>query len=298
MNSKEERWAREATEYLDKEYELMYDISNLLLKQDSKVEYEMIHLYFNEWLKILDGIRILFATRRIKISLILIRTLFEVSLQLKYLLKDNSLIAEKVFFSKVALNYKMYLENKELMRNKRKEKSSPEDIKKGKQKLSELKSYFNNNNERKKIYIFLENTRKENEWIFDRLSWISLYEYYKDKGNNSEKITNISNRKLCNRLELRLDNGTLLYDIIYSKLSLDVHGTDVINNENYDSIRYGMLAIDVVDEMFKKIILNCIVNNIVDFTNCLKNDTNLGERIKNTRNEYEKLREYWNEIRI
>lgn len=295
MNSKEERWAREATEYLDKEYELMYDISNLLLKQDSKVEYEMIHLYFNEWLKILDGIRILFATRRIKVSLILIRTLFEVSLQLKYLLKDNSLIAEKVFFSKVALNYKMYLENKELMRNKRKEKSSPEDIKKGKQKLSELKSYFNNNNERKKIYIFLENTRKENEWIFDRLSWISLYEYYKDKGNNSEKITNISNRKLCNRLELKLDNGTLLYDAIYSNLSLDVHGADAINNENYNSIRNGMLAINVVDEMFKKIILDCIVNNTLNFTNYLENNVNLEERIKNTRSEYEKLREYWNE---
>lgn len=293
MNPKEEQWAREATEYLDHEYELMYDISNLLLKQDSKVEYEMIHLYFNEWLKILDGIRILFATRRIKVSLILIRTLFEVSLQLKYLLKDNSLIAEKMFFSKVALNYKMYLENKKLMRNKQNEKSCLEDIEKGKRILSKLESYFNNNSERQKLYIFLKKTRKENKRIFNSLSWISLYEYY--KGNRYQKKIGISNKVLCTMLELKLDNDTLLHDAIYSNLSLDVHGADVINNENYNSIRNGMLAINVVDEMFKKIILDCIVNNTLNFTNYLENNVNLEERIKNTRSEYEKLREYWNE---
>lgn len=136
MNSKEEQWTEEATAYLDEIYTLMYDISELLSKQDSEKEYEMIHLYFNEWLKILDGIGLLFSARRIKVSLILIRTLFEVSLQLKYLLKDNSLIAEKMFFSKVALNYKMYLENKKLMINKQNEKSCLEDIEKGKRILS------------------------------------------------------------------------------------------------------------------------------------------------------------------
>lgn len=74
-----------------------------------------------------------------------------------------------------------------------------------------------------------------------------------------------------------------------------MHGADVINNENYNSIRNGMLAINVVDEMFKKIILDCIVNNTLNFTNYLENNVNLEERIKNTRSEYEKLREYWNE---
>lgn len=295
MNLKEEQWTDEATAYLGKIYTLMYDISELLSEQDSEKEYEMIHLYFNEWLKILDGIGVLFSARRIKVSLILIRTLFEISLQLKYLLKDESLVVEKVFFSKVALNYKMYLENEKLMKNKQKEKSSPEDIEKGKQKLSDFESYFNDNSERKKIYIFLENIRKENEKTFDRLSWISLYEYY--KGNSSKKKMNINNRILCDKLGLRLDNGTLLYEAIYSNLSLDVHGADVINNEKYDSIKYGMLAIDVVYEMFKKIILDCIVNNTVNFTNYLKNNANLGERIEKTRSEYEKLREHWNEAR-
>lgn len=293
MNPKEEQWTEEATAYLGEIYTLMYDISELLSKQNSEKEYEMIHLYFNEWLKILDGIGLLFSERRIKVSLILIRTLFEISLQLKYLLKDKSLVVEKAFFSKIALKYKMYLENRKLMRNKQNEKSCLEDIEKGKQILSELESYFNNNSERQKIYIFLKKTRKENKWIFNRLSWMSLYEYY--KGNSSEKITNISNRELCNRLELRLDNGTLLYDAIYSNLSLDVHGADVINNENYNSIKNGMLAINVVDEMFKKIILDCIVNNTLNFTNYLENNVNLKERIKNTRSEYEKLKEYWNE---
>ncbi len=293
MNSKEEQWTEEATAYLDEIYTLMYDISELLSKQDSEKEYEMIHLYFNEWLKILDGIGLLFSARRIKVSLILIRTLFEVSLQLKYLLKDNSLIAEKMFFSKVALNYKMYLENKKLMINKQNEKSCLEDIEKGKRILSKLESYFNNNSERKKIYIFLKKTRRKYIRIFNGLSWISLYEYY--KGNRYQNEIGISNKELSSILELKLDNGTLLYDAIYSNLSLDVHGADVINNENYNSIRNGMLAINVVDEMFKKIILDCIVNNTLNFTNYLENNVNLEERIKNTRSEYEKLREYWNE---
>ena len=295
MNLKEEQWTDEATAYLGKIYTLMYDISELLSEQDSEKEYEMIHLYFNEWLKILDGIGVLFSARRIKVSLILIRTLFEISLQLKYLLKDESLVVEKVFFSKVALNYKMYLENEKLMKNKQKEKSSPEDIEEGKQKLSDFESYFNDNSERKKIYIFLENIQKENEKTFDRLSWISLYEYY--KGNSSKKKMNINNRILCDKLGLRLDNGTLLYDAIYSNLSLDAHGADVINNENYNSIKYGMLAISVVDEMFRKIILECIVNNTVNFTSYLNNNVNLEERIEKTRSEYKRLNEHWNEAR-
>nr|DAE88745.1 MAG TPA: hypothetical protein [Caudoviricetes sp.] len=295
MNLKEEQWIEEATAYLGEIYTLMYDISELLLKQDSEKEYEMIHLYFNEWLKILDGIGLLFSARRIKVSLILIRTLFEISLQLKYLLKDKSLVVEKVFFSKVVLNYKMYLENKKLMKNKQNEKSSPEDIEEGKRKLSNFESYFNDNSERKKIYIFLKNTRRKYIRIFNGLSWISLYEYYKDR---YQKEIGISNKELCIMLELKLDNGTLLYDAIYSNLSLNVHGADVINNENYNSIRNGMLAIDVVDEMFKKIILDCIVNNTMNFTNYLKNNANLGERIKKTRSDCAKLREHWNKARI
>ena len=73
--------------------------------------------YVTEVLKLTDSIIILVREGRIDTSLILVRALFEVSLQLCYLINDKKTMEEKAAFYLVVNNLKKYHYNKILIKN-------------------------------------------------------------------------------------------------------------------------------------------------------------------------------------
>lgn len=112
-------WKEKAIVILIDMYNVLRDAANDFNMFNTEICFvkNCIIEYVTEVLKLTDSIIILVREGRIDTSLILVRALFEVSLQLCYLINDKKTMEEKAGFYLVVNNLKKYHYNKILIKN-------------------------------------------------------------------------------------------------------------------------------------------------------------------------------------
>ena len=220
--------------------------------------------YLVEWVKLLDSVGILFYEGRADTAQILTRSMFEVQLQLCYLIKEADELEEKAAFIYVVDNFKRYRFNKQRIENlKQINKDYSTTVN------SEIITNFENSKGIvKDIYEYIKSKYDIDKVKWNSSSWIKLYN---DKHNRDWK----DNRNLCKEIsfyDVNNDIKILMYDIVYDKLSQKTHGAEVIDNiiieegvqkyRNFNCLQHGYWQLSFIFKM-----LLCILSKM---NNCFK----------------------------
>jgi len=263
-------WKEKSTELLLGIHEEMRNIVdgfNKSLDTSSKIDEDAFVQYAVEWLKVIEGIAVLFKEGLVDVAQVLTRSLFEITLQLCYLISDEQEIENKAACYYVASNMQAYWLNKKRCANmKQLNFDSNEGEKKNEKIINSLKN--SNISSINKGYKYIAHEKLINaDW--NNISWYELYDMIHAKNikvPRNRKIK-ISNRQFCKRLEFYddKDNKVLIYDIIYAELSRQAHGFSAIDQMKYfegvqyfrrsDCLQNGLWQIKMINEMFKKIVV-------------------------------------------
>ena len=203
MDRKEtkEKWMDDSTDFLKnifQEIEKICNDLNLNNYEDDIAARSTVE-FLAEWLRFLDGIMLLFIQGRVDIAQVLTRSLYEITLQLLYLIKDKETMNKKAICYVAFSELKKYSTNNNMIKNKNK---IGVDTSKG-----EI--------ENKKILESLGSSKNE-ELRF-------LYKYFLDKGFN---------RIHCYRFKQLIRNGCIIFharmhlDILYGFINLHLPVAD------------------------------------------------------------------------
>jgi hypothetical protein len=264
-------WKAKSTELLLELHHELYDIVNEFNQRDDthfKVSDDAFIEHIAEWLKLLEGIALLFKEGLVDVSQVLTRSLFEITLHLCYLIYEDQEIENKAACYFVASNMQAYYLNKKLCDNMKKSGcNSDEGEKKNEKIIDSLKS--SNILSIKSVYGYIKaNNCIDENW--NDTSWYGLYDTIYGKHSKKPtkcKIKKINNRQLCEMLGFYDDseNKVLMYDLIYPYLSRQAHGFSARDQIKYvdgaqffrktDCLQNGLWQIKVINEMFKKIVV-------------------------------------------
>lgn len=105
-----EKWTQEALHCLELLQNTFEDIANTVHHNDSIEMYtvgnDVVAAYLAQCLDYLEAIKILYSYKKIDAALIITRSLFEIALQLGYLIKDDNLIEDKGMFIRITKIHK------------------------------------------------------------------------------------------------------------------------------------------------------------------------------------------------
>lgn len=260
----EEKWLDEATIFLRRLQKLFSDefsSFNKSIKND--IGKDAVVILGFQCLRMLDGIAILIEQGRCDAALILVRSLFEVMLQLCYLINDEGSFEEKAGFYFVVADLKRYDYNRKAVENMRKLDLAigAERIKYGEGENNKIIQKLENaSGILKEVYIFIRDKRGI-DYSWNNIEWYKTF-------NSKYGIKNFSNRDLCQEIQFydiipHNDVKILMYDILYNALSQQTHGSASIENivivdgvqrfRNYDCIQYGWVQISFIYKMFLKL---------------------------------------------
>ncbi len=263
-----EKWMDESSIFLRDIYAFckqFIDEFNLNNK-DNDLSKNAVTNYLVEWVKLLDSVGILFYEGRVDTAQILTRSMFEIQLQLCYLIKESDELEEKAAFIYVVSNLKRYWFNKNRIENFKKiNKDYSTQI--NSDIIAKLES---NDGIIKTTYEYIQNKHAIDKSKWNQLSWFKLYsEKHGEKCNN--------NRSLCEEIsfyDVNKDVKILMYDIIYDKLSQKTHGAECIDNmifengvqkyRNYNCLQHGYWQLHFIFNMLLCILyhmFNCFKSN-------------------------------------
>ena len=265
-------WKKDSSEYLLEIHEELRNLGNRLNTSEGNfgIGDDAFIAYICEWLKLLEGIALLYREGLVDAAQPLTRTLFEVMLHLCYLIKDPLEIENKAACYFVVSEMQKYKLNNSLIKNKTKanldtyEGSAKNDEIIKSLENSQIKSFSD-------VYSYIRNKKLiDADW--NNISWYEVYiTKHDNKGYNQYRKKNCelvhkSNRSLCKDVDFYndLDKKVLMYDLIYALLSRQTHGfssRDQIRDVNglqvfreSDCLQNGLWQLDIINEMFKKII--------------------------------------------
>lgn len=263
-----EKWMDESAEFLREIFEFcrkFIDGFNLNNKDNDLSKNTVIN-YLVEWVKLLDSVGILFYQGRVDTAQILTRSMFEVQLQLCYLIEDTDELEEKAAFIYVVNNLKGYGFNKNRI----------ESLKQINNGISTtvnsdiILMLENSEGIIKYTYEYIKNKYDIDKEKWNLLSWIDIY-------NRKCKRKWKSNRRLCQEIsfyDVSNDIKISMYDIIYDRLSQKTHGVDCLDNmifcegvqkyRNYNCLQHGYWQLHFIFKM-----LLCILSKMY---NCFKSD--------------------------
>ena len=257
-------WKNKALIFLQDLYNILRDPANDFNRanKDNNFVKNCIMEYIVEVLKMTDSIIILIREGRIDTALILTRALFEVTLQLCYLINDKKTIEEKAAFYLVVNNLKRYHYNKTLMKNL-KLLDIDRDLSKGIRENKDIIDSLEKNN----IFVIKETFGyiKNNYGDIDNIIWKNekWFKFFAKK--SGQTITNF--RILSEKIgfyDTSKDKKVLIYDSLYDLLSQHAHGISALDNivfvdnkqkfRNFDCLQHGQLVLKVTYVLFDKII--------------------------------------------
>ena len=124
MDRKEmkEKWMDDSTDFLKnifQEIEKICNDLNLNNYEDDIAARSTVE-FLAEWLRFLDGIMLLFIQGRVDVAQVLTRSLYEITLQLLYLIKDKETMNKKAICYVAFSELKKYSTNNNMIKNKNK----------------------------------------------------------------------------------------------------------------------------------------------------------------------------------
>lgn len=292
-------WKEKAIVILIDMYNVLRDAANDFNMFNTEICFvkNCIIEYVTEVLKLTDSIIILVREGRIDTSLILVRALFEVSLQLCYLINDKKTMEEKAAFYLVVNNLKKYHYNKILIKNL-KELEIDRDLYK---EMNKNKEIINSLKENKKLIIkevfeYIENCYSN----VDKINWNNekWFKIFSNKHRNP--INNFKNlSKIVGFYDVVGDKKVLIYDSLYDLLSQQAHGIAAVDNmifinnkqkfRNFDCLQQGHLLLKIVYILFIKIIENMVKTYNKEFRISVDNIVEIGKRLNNLKSDYERM---------
>ena len=141
-----EKWMDESSIFLRDIYAFckqFIDEFNLNNK-DNDLSKNAVTNYLVEWVKLLDSVGILFYEGRVDTAQILTRSMFEIQLQLCYLIKESDELEEKAAFIYVVSNLKRYWFNKNRIENQVKQQQKKKRIQKKQAERTAYEEYVQN----------------------------------------------------------------------------------------------------------------------------------------------------------
>ena len=227
--------------------------------------------FLAEWLRFLDGIMLLFIQGRVDVAQVLTRSLYEITLQLLYLIKDKETMNKKAICYVAFSELKKYSTNNNMIKNKNK---IGVDTSKGEiENKKILESLGSSKNEELRFLYkyFLDKGLVDKDLKND--SWYSVYEQYcqdKSNGIKDKKIKNISTSILCEKVGFYSEEKgekILVNTIVYNELSRQAHGVNARDSlkviggvqkfRNYDCLQNGLWQLSLIEEMKFLIIIYC-----------------------------------------
>lgn len=275
MDRKEmkEKWMDDSTDFLKnifQEIEKICNDLNLNNYEDDIAARSTVE-FLAEWLRFLDGIMLLFIQGRVDVAQVLTRSLYEITLQLLYLIKDKETMNKKAICYVAFSELKKYSTNNNMIKNKNK---IGVDTSKGEiENKKILESLGSSKNEELRFLYkyFLDKGLVDKDLKND--SWYSVYEQYcqdKSNGIKDKKIKNISTSILCEKVGFYSEEKgekILVNTIVYNELSRQAHGVNARDSlkviggvqkfRNYDCLQNGLWQLSLIEEMKFLIIIYC-----------------------------------------
>ena len=267
-------WKNRSSKLLLELHTELRDIANLLNNDEKNFkisDYAVIE-FISEWLKILEGIALLFSEGLVDVSQVLTRSLFEATLQLCYLVSSNDEIDNKAACYYVISSLHAYSLNKKLIKLKEQVgDASIEGIAKNKEIIKSIDA--NQDNSIREIFNYIKNEKIiDKDW--NKMHWYEFYafKYNKGIGRKDYNIRDIGKKTLinlytfCKIVDFYDDSNKkiLMYDLIYPMLSRQSHGFASRDQVKYydglqnfretDCLQNGLWQLKVINEMFKKVI--------------------------------------------
>lgn len=268
-----EKWMDESTDFLKnifQEIEKICNDLNLNNHEDDIAVRSTVEV-LSEWLRFLDGIMLLFIQGRVDVAQVLVRSLYEITLQLLYLIKDKETMNEKANFYVAFSELKKYSTNNNMIKNKK--KIGADTLKGEIENQKILESLTSSENEELGFLYeyFLDKGLVDKDLKND--SWYSVYEQYcQDKANvmKDKKIKNISSSILCEKVGFYSEeNGEkiLVNTIVYNELSRQAHGVNARDSlkvidgvqkfRNYNCLQNGLWQLSLIEKIKSRIIVDC-----------------------------------------
>lgn len=196
---------------------------------------EVFLLFLREWIELLQGVEILYSKTLTKPAQVLVRSLFEIYLQLNYLTIDLNEMEKK------GLCYQLYCLWKEIRNYNQKIKYANEFNLDNIMELENKVSVFNDlyektslNSSYSPIKLAHEELTKNKTWWTG--TWYNIYEYM---NNNRKQYTLFTMANEVNdavkQLYCQDENFiTFQYSVLYDYLSQTAHGTNLIDRIKCD----------------------------------------------------------------
>lgn len=235
LESKEilkEKWTQEALYCFSLLQKTFEDVANAVHHNDSIEMYtvgnDVVAAYLAQCLDYLEAIKILYSYKKIDSALIITRSLFEIALQLGYLIKDDNSIEDKGMFIRITKIHKEIYLMEEM------EKKHEPNIEKPCLSEELRKKYSDYISQKTTSQAFLEvhHYLKRKTMKFQASDWRSTawYELYSQKQGK----TLSSYRNLCKELDWYDLKDSLLYDGFYDEMSQQAHGTKASDMSFFD----------------------------------------------------------------
>ncbi|WP_288204742.1 DUF5677 domain-containing protein [uncultured Phascolarctobacterium sp.] len=227
-----EKWTQEALHCLELLQNTFEDIANTVHHNDSIEMYtvgnDVVAAYLAQCLDYLEAIKILYSYKKIDAALIITRSLFEIALQLGYLIKDDNLIEDKGMFIRITKIHKEIYLMEEM------EKKHGPNIEKPclSEELRQEYSDYIAKETTPQAFLEAHHYLKRKTLKFKASNWRSTtwYELYSQKQGK----TLSSYRSLCKELEWYDLKDSLLYDGFYNDMSQQAHGIKASDMSFFD----------------------------------------------------------------
>lgn len=308
MNSKKrkEQWMDDAVDFLTdiyNEIKTIVDRLNINNKTNSLDINSTIEFLW-EWLRFLDGVLLLFKYGRVDVAQVLVRSMYEITLQLYYLLEEKSTIKEKAIYYVAFSELKKYSSNEKLTNNKEKAGYNTKIGINVNDKI--LRSLKNNENKGiKEAYEYFE----QKSLIGRDLSNFSWYAVYmqsvvdKTAGDYNSRIEKVTISRLGQMAGFSVgsgDNKVLIHSLIYNQLSRQAHGFNAKDSCRIydgaqefrlcDCLQNGLWQLDIIEKIeleIIKIIHTVFLNILGDIDkNKIQRLNDMRKKLNELSNEY------------